>query len=144
MTEQQAGGEGGGLNVQLRRAYRQLNRALERFYEKKYQESVELCGEALGHLLPDGDSPILSPEEKADLFLKTYSAILPVHGGDEIAGVFTFFQDRRARFRLGREGSFHNRDWWQLIQVQRGEADGAIRVTREALGSLEQLLPQEE
>ena len=132
------------LHIQLMRAYRQLNRALERFYEKKYEQSVELCGEALAHLLPDEGAVPLSPEEKGDLFLKTYSAILPVHGGEEIAGVFTFFQDRQSRFRLGRKGSFHNRDWWQLIRVQPAEADGAIRVTREALGALEQLLPQEE
>lgn len=132
------------MKTQFMRAYRQLNRALEKFYEKKYEQAVELCGESLEHLLPDGGLAVRSPEEKADLFMKTYSAILPVHEGEDIAGVFTFFQDRRARFRLGGKGSLHNRDWWQLLQVQREEADGAIGVTRAALGALEQLLPQEE
>ena len=132
------------MKTQFMRAYRQLNRALEKFYEKKYEQAVELCGEALEHLLPDDGTVPRSPEEKADLLLKTYSAILPVHEGQDIAGVFTFFQDRRARFRLGGKRTLHNRDWWQMLQVQREEADGVIAVTRGALGTLEQLLPQEE
>jgi hypothetical protein len=138
------GSEGTALKVQLMRAYRKLNGALEKFYEKKYEQAVELCSESLGHLLPENRPQIASPEEQADLFMKTYSAILPVHEGQDIAAVFTFFQDRRARFRIGGKESIHHRDWWEMIRVRRDEADGVIAATRAALGSLEQLLPMEE
>lgn len=121
----------------MERAFRLLNRALEAFYQKRYEQAVELCGDALGHLLPDGTPPETSPEEQGELFLRTYADSLPAMEAEGIAGVFTFFQSRRSRFRFRRGAPLPQRDWWQFIRIQRDEAEEVVRFTRLALNALE-------
>jgi len=123
--------------IQLERAFRLLNRSLEYFYERKYEQTIELCGEALDHLLPDAPDPAASPEERSDRFLGAYSAVLPVLEAEGVAGVFTFFQSRRARFRFRHGAPLPDRDWWQFIRVSREEAEEVLRVTRLALNAIE-------
>jgi hypothetical protein len=121
----------------MERAYRLLNRALADFYERKYERVIELCGEALEHLLPGGPDPSSSPELRSDRFLKAYSAVLPVREAEGIADVFTFFQSRQARFRFRQGAPLPDRDWWQFIRISREEAEEVLQVTRLALGSVE-------
>ena len=131
----------GPQKIQLERAFRLLNRSYETFYEKRYERAVELCGEALGHLLPhEGERPS-SPEEKGDLFLKTYRSVLPVQEAEAIAGVFTFFQSRKARFRFRRGEPLPDRNWWQFIRLGRDETEEVIQATRLALNTIEGSLP---
>ncbi len=130
-------GYAGSRRVPLERAFRLLNKSLEAFYEKRYEQAVEMCGEALTHLLPDRVGPLASPEEKSDLFLQVYSSILPVTEAEGIADVFTFFQSRKARFHFRRGKPLPDRDWWQFIQIGREEANEVIRATRLALNCIE-------
>jgi len=123
--------------IQIERAYRLLNRSLEDFYEANYEHAIERCGEALAHLLPEGPDPAVSPEETGRRFLKFYSALLPVREAEDIAGVFTFFQSRMARFRHKRGTPLPERDWWKFIRVSREEADRVVRATRLALSTIE-------
>lgn len=127
--------------MKLEGAFKLLNRALESFYQKRYERAVELCGEALGRLLPDGTPPETSPEEKGELFLRTYASLLPVGEAGGIAGVFTFFQSRQSRFRFRRGAPLPQRDWWQFLRIQREEAEEVVRFTRLALNTLEQGAP---
>ena len=133
--------------VQFERAFRLLNKSFECFYEKKYETTVELCAESLGHLLPDCSSPPgspLSPEEIGELFLKTYSSILPVSEADGIASVFTFFQSRKARFHFRQGKPLPDRDWWQFIRIGQEEAEEVVSATRLTLNTIEASLEQEE
>jgi len=123
--------------IQIERAYRLLNRSLEDFYEADYEHAIERCGEALAHLLPQGPDPAVSPEETGRRFLKFYSDLLPVREAEDIAGVFTFFQSRMARFRYERGTPLPERDWWKFIRVSREEADRVVRATRLALSTIE-------
>jgi hypothetical protein len=123
--------------IQLERAYRLLNKALEDFYGQKYERAIELCGEALEHLLPGGPDPSASPELRSDRFLKTYVAVLPVREAEGIADVFSFFQSRKARFRFRQGAPLPDRDWWQFIRISREEAEEVLQVTRLALASVE-------
>ena len=125
--------------VQLERAFRLLNKSFETFYEKRYERAVELCAEALEHLLPERFSAPASPEEKSALFLKTFSAFLPVTEAEGIASVFTFFQSRRARFSFRQGAPLPDRDWWQFIRIGRDEAEGVIQTTRRAVNTLQEL-----
>lgn len=129
--------------VPLERAFRLLNKSLEAFYEKRYEQAVEMCGEALAHLLPDRADPLASPEEKSDLFLQVYSSIIPVTEAEGIADVFTFFQSRKARFHFRRGKPLPDRDWWQFIKIGREEANEVIRATRLALNCIESASPPE-
>jgi len=133
----------GSRRVPLERAFRLFNKSLEAFYEKRYEQAVEMCGEALTHLLPDRVGPTASPEEKSDLFLQVYSSILPVTEAESIADVFTFFQSRKARFHFRRGKPLPDRDWWQFIKIGREEADEVIRATRLALNCIESAPPPE-
>ncbi len=137
MSGETSAGPARPRKIQLEKAYRLLNKALEDFYEQKYERAIELCGEALEHLLPGGPNPLSSPELRSDHFLKMYSAVLPVREAEGIADVFTFFQSRKARFRVRRGSPLPDRDWWQFIRVSREEAEGVLQVTRLALGSVE-------
>lgn len=123
--------------IQIERAYRLLNRSLEDFYEANYEHAIERCGEALAYLLPEGPDPAVSPEETGRRFLKFYSALLPVQAAEDIAGVFTFFQSRTARFRHKKGTPLPERDWWKFIRVSREEADRVVRATRLALSTIE-------
>lgn len=127
----------------LERAFRLLNRSFETFYEKRYEQAVEFCGEALGHLLPGETGPGTSPEEKSALFMKTYAGLLPVQEAEGVAGVFTFFQSRKTRFRFKQGAPLPDRDWWQFIRIQRGEAEEVIQVTRQALNIIKDLASRE-
>lgn len=125
------------LKVQLERAFRLLNKSLETFYEKRYERAVELCAEALEHLLPGNSGPPASPEQKSDLFLRTFSAVLPVTEADGIASVFTFFQNRRSRFSYRQGGPLPDRDWWQFIRIGRDEAEEIIQTTRRTVNAIQ-------
>ena len=127
----------GPERIHLERAFRLLNKSLETFYEKRYERAVELCGEALGHLIPERDGRPASPEEKSDLFLRTYRTVLPVREAEAIAGVFTFFQSRKARFSYRRGEPLPDRDWWQFIRLGRDETREVIEATRLALNAIE-------
>jgi hypothetical protein len=129
--------------VQLERAFRLLNKSLETFYEKRYERAVMLCGESLEHLLPREEGRPLSPEEKGDLFLKTYRSVLPVQEAEAIAGVFTFFQSRKARFHFRRGEPLPDRNWWQFIRIGREEAEEVIQASRLALNTVKDSLPAE-
>lgn len=133
--------EMGPRRIQLERAFKLLNRSLETFYEKRYERAVEICGESLEHLLPREEERPLSPEEKGDLFLKTYRSVLPVQEAEAIAGVFTFFQSRKARFHFRRGEPLPDRNWWQFIQIGREEAEEVIQSSRLALNTIKDSLP---
>lgn len=136
-------GRGVSRGTGLERAFSLLNRALETFYEKRYEQAVEFCGEALSRLLPEESGPGTSPEEKSALFLNTYAGLLPVQEAEGVAGVFTFFQSRKSRFRFTRGSPLPDRDWWQFIRIQRSEAEEVIRITRQALNIIKDPAPRE-
>ena len=125
--------------VQLERAFRLFNKAMENFYEKRYERAVAMCGEALAYLLPEGSEDFSSPEEKSDRFLAAYSSVLPVREAEGIAGVFTFFQSRKARFHFRQGKPLPDRDWWQFIRIGREEAEEVLGATRLALNTIEGL-----
>lgn len=123
--------------TKIKRAYSLLNRSLEDFYEANYEHAIQRCGEALDTLLPEGSDPAASPEERGRRFLKVFSAVIPAREAENIAGVFTFFQSRIARFQHPRGKPLPERDWWRFIRISREEADQVLRSTRLALTAIE-------
>lgn len=130
------------LPVQLERAFRLFNKSMENFYEKRYKRTVEMCAEALTHLLPERGGELSSPEELSDSFLAAYSSMLPVQEAEAIAGVFTFFQSRRARFQFRDGKPLPDRDWWQFIRISREEAESVLEATRLALNAIQDFTSQ--
>ena len=139
MSADEPAGKAAAPGPGLERAFRLLNRSLETFYEKRYELAVELCGESLANLLPEGTGPEASPEEKGDIFLKTYAGLLPVREAENVVGVFTFFQARKSRFRFRQGAPLPDRDWWQFIRIQREEAEEVIQITRQTLNIVKDL-----
>ncbi|HWR98537.1 MAG TPA: hypothetical protein VN317_08960 [Candidatus Methanoperedens sp.] len=126
----------------LVRAARLLTKARDAFYERRYEECIERCQETLGVILPPGpaaapDGPPPMPEELADRFLAHYAGLLPLVDAERIAGVFTFFLRRKARFGYERGRSLPRRDWWEFLQISRGEAGEVLAATRRALESVQ-------
>lgn len=130
--------------VRLARAFVLLNRAFEMFYEKRYEQCVEVCAESLGSLLPERAAGEVTPEQQGDLFVRTYSSVLPVQEAEKIAGVFTFFQRRSARFKVRPGGGLPREEWWNLLRVNREEAEVVLQAARLALNAVEGLLRREE
>lgn len=122
--------------VRLPRSFGLQNKALEAFYERRYDRAVELCQEALSSPIPGDPDRHRTPEEEGALFLKTYSSSLPAQEAERIFKVFTFFQNRRARFQFDRGKPLPHREWWQLLHVTRDEADEILTITRLALEAI--------
>jgi hypothetical protein len=128
--------------LRLSRAARLMIRARDAFYERRYEEAVERCQETLAALLPGaaepspGDPPP-TPEEQADRFLAAYAAILPLCEAERIAGVFTFFVRRKARFHYERGRPLPRREWWEFLQISREEAAEVLTATRLALEAVQ-------
>jgi hypothetical protein len=130
------------LRQRLSRAARQMIRARDAFYERRYEEAVERCQETLSALLPGADDrapddPPPTPEEQADRFLAAYAAILPLCEAERIAGVFTFFVRRKARFHYERGRPLPRREWWEFLQISREEAAEVLTATRLAVEAVQ-------
>ena len=126
----------------LLRAVRLLNKARDAFYERRYEDCIERCQETLGALLPPGppvapDAPPPTPEEQADRFLGAHAGLLPLLEAERIAGVFTFFVRRKARFGYERGRPLPRRDWWEFIQISREEASDVLAAARRALEAVQ-------
>ena len=126
----------------LMRAARLMAKARDAFYERRYEESVERCQETLAALTPplapaDPSMPPPTPEEQADRFLGTFAGILPILEAERIAGVFTFFLRRKARFGYERGRPLPRRDWWEFLQISREEASEVLAATRHALEAIQ-------
>ena len=125
----------------LVRAARLMTKARDAFYERRYEESVERCQETLGALLPpvpaDPDLAPPTPEDLADRFLGAYAGLLPLLAAERIAGVFTFFVRRKARFGYERGRPLPRRDWWEFLQISREEASEVLAATRHALEAVQ-------
>ncbi len=128
----------------LTRAARLLARARDAFYERRYEESVQRCQEALEALLPETGPGALAPptpQEQADRFLAAHAGLLPLLEAEQIAGVFTFFLRRKARFGYERGRPLPRRDWWEFLQISREEASEVLAATRRALEALQRGAP---
>ena len=126
----------------LSRVARLMIRARDAFYERRYEEAVERCQETLSALLPEAagqapGSPPPTPEDQADRFLGAYAGILPLCEAERIAGVFTFFVRRKARFGYERGRPLPRRDWWEFLQISREEASEVLAAARRALESVQ-------
>ena len=125
----------------LARAARLMTKARDAFYERRYEEAVERCQETLGALLPtvpaDPGTAPPSPEELADRFLGAYAGLLPLLDAERIAGVFTFFVRRKARFGYERGRPLPRRDWWEFLSISREEASEVLAATRRALEAVQ-------
>lgn len=125
----------------LAKAARFLTRARDAFYEKRFEEAVERCQETLILLLPAPGIVPPTPEEQAELFLRTWSAYIPLREAERIAGVFTFFIRRKAEFRYERGRPLPRKEWWQLLSISREEAAEVLGATQRALEALRRGLP---
>lgn len=128
------------------RAVRLMTKARDAFYERRYEEAVERCQETLLALLPEpaaavAGAPVPTPEDLAGLFLGTYAGLLPLLEAERIAGVFTFFIRRKARFRHDRGRPLPRRDWWEFLQISREEASEVLTATRLALEAVQRGTP---
>lgn len=126
----------------LLQAARRIARARDAFYDRRYEEMVERCQETLLALLPDAAEeapsvPPPTPEELADRFLGAYADQLPLLEAERIAGVFTFFVRRKARFRYERGRPLPRREWWEFLQITREEASDVLAATRLALEAVQ-------
>lgn len=126
----------------LSRAARLMIRARDAFYERRYEEAVERCQETLAALLPEEPErapggPPTTPEEQADRFLGAYAGILPLFEAERIAGVFSFFVRRKARFHYERGRPLPRRDWWEFLQISREEAAEVLTATRLAFEAVQ-------
>ncbi|HEY6001197.1 MAG TPA: hypothetical protein VI078_18075, partial [bacterium] len=126
----------------LVRAGRLMTKARDAFYERRYEECIERCQETLAALLPPAppappDAPPPTPEEQADRFLTEYAALLPLMEAERIAGVFTFFVRRKARFGYERGRPLPRRDWWEFLQISREEAGEVLAAARRALEAVQ-------
>ena len=126
----------------LLRAARLMTKARDAFYERRYEECIERCQETLGALLPPlpargPDAPPPTPEEQADRFLGQHAGLLPLLEAERIAGVFTFFVRRKARFGYERGRPLPRRDWWEFLQISREEASEVLAATRRALEAVQ-------
>jgi len=126
----------------LVRAARLITKARDAFYERRYEECIERCQETLGALLPPEpptgpDAPPPTPEEQADRFLGAYAGLLPLLEAERIAGVFTFFLRRKARFGYERGRPLPRRDWWEFLSISREEASEVLAATRRALEAVQ-------
>ena len=126
----------------LVRAARLMTKARDAFYERRYEECIERCQESLGAMLPPAPpaapgAPPPTPEEQADRFLGVYAALLPLVEAERIAGVFTFFVRRKARFGYERGRPLPRRDWWEFLQISREEAAEVLAAARRALEAVQ-------
>lgn len=126
----------------LLRAARLMTKARDAFYERRYEECIERCQETLVALLPPlpaggPDAPPPTPEEQADRFLGAHAGLLPLLEAERIAGVFTFFLRRKARFGYERGRPLPRRDWWEFLQISREEASEVLAATRRALEAVQ-------
>jgi hypothetical protein len=126
----------------LSQAARRMARARDAFYDRRYEETVERCQETLTALLPPAADPPLpdappTPQELADRFLGSYAGLLPLLEAERIAGVFTFFVRRKARFGYQRGRPLPRRDWWEFLQISREEAAEVLAATRLALEAVQ-------
>jgi len=126
----------------LARAARLMTKARDAFYERRYEECIERCQETLGALLPPEppaglETPPPTPEEQADRFLGAYAGLLPLVEAERIAGVFTFFVRRKARFGYERGRPLPRRDWWEFLQISREEASEVLAAARHALEAVQ-------
>jgi hypothetical protein len=126
----------------LTRSARLMTRARDAFYERRYEESVERCQETLGALLPPDasaapDAAPPTPDELADRFLGAYARLLPLLEAERIAGVFTFFVRRKARFSYERGRPLPRREWYEFLSVSREEAAEVLGATRLALEAVQ-------
>jgi len=126
----------------LTRAARLMTKARDAFYERRYEECIERCQETLGALLPPEPpagpgAPPPTPEEQADRFLGAFAELLPLVEAERIAGVFTFFVRRKARFGYERGRPLPRRDWWEFLQISREEASEVLAAARRALESVQ-------
>jgi hypothetical protein len=126
----------------LARAARLMTKARDAFYERRYEDCIERCQETLGALLPPEppagvEAPPPTPEELADRFLGAYARLLPLVEAERIAGVFTFFVRRKARFGYERGRPLPRRDWWEFLQISREEASEVLAAARRALEAVQ-------
>jgi len=123
----------------LSQAARRLGRARDAFYERRYEEAVERCKETLPALVPQSADAAVpaTPEELADRFLGVYAGLLPLLEAERIAGVFTFFLRRKARFGYQRGRPLPRREWYEFLQISREEASEVLSATRLALEALQ-------
>jgi hypothetical protein len=122
----------------LARAARLMNKARDAFYDRRYEEAVERCQESLEALLapehappPEAGPP--TPDDLANRFLERYAGLLPLVEAERVAGVFTFFVRRKARFRYDRGRPLPRRDWYDFLQIAREDASEVLTATRLAL-----------
>lgn len=121
-----------------------MNKARDAFYDHRYEESVELCQETLQALLPVSAAVSPEPPTPDDLavhFLTRYAGVLPLMEAERIAGVFTFFVRRKARFRYERGRPLPRREWWDFLQLSRADASEALTATRLALEAIQRGTP---
>lgn len=116
-----------------------MTKARDAFYERRYEECIERCQETLGALLPPQppEAGPAAPEAQADRFLATFADLLPLLEAERIAGVFTFFVRRKARFGFERGRPLPRRDWWEFLQISREEASEVLAAARRALEAVQ-------
>jgi hypothetical protein len=125
----------------LSHAARRIAKARDAFYERRYEETVERCQETLAALLPEAPDALPAPhpptpEDLADRFLAAFAGLLPLVEAERVAGVFTFFVRRKARFSYARGRPLPRREWWEFLQISREEASEVLAATRVALDAV--------
>jgi len=121
-----------------------MTKARDAFYERRYEECIERCQETLVALLPPlpaggPDAPPRRPKSRRNRFLgRPRGPACRCSRPKRIAGVFTFFVRRKARFGYERgPAASPAATGGSFLQISREEAAEVLAATRRALEAVQ-------